>query len=307
MYYPKSQITTNLYTNGDELFIKSNNLNYIGYYYKLSTGKTFAGKKPSTGIIELVPREDLDFSSTSAEEDITKVISVLNFPSDPDPEGLYPNPDENFFTIKNNGPYSNLIPLPEVRKIPSHYTPIVTQSDINVGEILRYYAKKTNNTLYLEISPDDFLALKTGNPKIAFDLYECVSIPWSLTDEADEINRKLVNNIERNRRWYGFHHYFKGRFGNDEGLPESLYTNGGEFLLPNRTNYIGFYHFMPDGRVMSGKFHGEGGEIILVPLGITPQAITSSPTTTSTSTSSPSVSAPSYSPPASSGGGGGGY
>ena len=39
---------------------------------------------------------------------------------------------------------------------------------------------------------------------------------------------------------------------------------------------------MPDGRVMSGKFHGEGGEIILVPLGITPQAITSSPKTTST-------------------------
>ena len=57
MYYPQSQIITNLYTNGKELVIKSNSLNYVGSYYKISTGKMYAGEKPSAGKIELIPIE----------------------------------------------------------------------------------------------------------------------------------------------------------------------------------------------------------------------------------------------------------
>ena len=40
MYYPKSQVKTNLYTNGNELvYINKQDTYYIGYYYELSTGK----------------------------------------------------------------------------------------------------------------------------------------------------------------------------------------------------------------------------------------------------------------------------
>ena len=46
MYYPKSQIVTNLYTNGQEYIIKSNNEKYIGNYWKTSDGKFFTGKTP---------------------------------------------------------------------------------------------------------------------------------------------------------------------------------------------------------------------------------------------------------------------
>ena len=38
-----------------ELVIKSNSLNYVGSYYKISTGKMYAGEKPSAGKIELIP------------------------------------------------------------------------------------------------------------------------------------------------------------------------------------------------------------------------------------------------------------
>ena len=59
-YYPKSQITPNLYTNGDEFFLKNTQIPYTGYYYKLSTGKRYTGKNPDGGIgIELTSNTTL--------------------------------------------------------------------------------------------------------------------------------------------------------------------------------------------------------------------------------------------------------
>ena len=55
-YYPKSQITINLYTNGKEYFLINTQIPYTGYYYKLSTGKKYTGKTPDGGQgIELTP------------------------------------------------------------------------------------------------------------------------------------------------------------------------------------------------------------------------------------------------------------
>ena len=51
MYYPKSQIITNLYTNGDKYAFQSTpNTPYTGYYYVVSTGEIFSGRNPNDGI-----------------------------------------------------------------------------------------------------------------------------------------------------------------------------------------------------------------------------------------------------------------
>jgi len=47
-YYPKSQVKTNLYTNGGELAYALNLEPYAGYYYQTSDGKYFSGKSPSS-------------------------------------------------------------------------------------------------------------------------------------------------------------------------------------------------------------------------------------------------------------------
>ena len=47
MYYPKSQITANLYTNGSEYIILSNGRDYIGYYFTTSDNKIFSGRNPN--------------------------------------------------------------------------------------------------------------------------------------------------------------------------------------------------------------------------------------------------------------------
>ena len=44
MYFPKSQISTNLSTQGDELVYASNQKNYVGNYFKTSGGQFYTWK-----------------------------------------------------------------------------------------------------------------------------------------------------------------------------------------------------------------------------------------------------------------------
>ncbi len=52
MYYPKSQIKTNLYTNGGEFIIESTGDDYVGYYWKTSKDEYFTGKTPQDSFIQ---------------------------------------------------------------------------------------------------------------------------------------------------------------------------------------------------------------------------------------------------------------
>ena len=42
MYYPKSQIKTNLYTNGVEYILSTTKSGYSGFYYQISTKRLCA-------------------------------------------------------------------------------------------------------------------------------------------------------------------------------------------------------------------------------------------------------------------------
>lgn len=54
MYYPKSEITPNLYTNGTELVSVDTGGYYKGYYYSTSDGKYYTGKEYSASAKELI-------------------------------------------------------------------------------------------------------------------------------------------------------------------------------------------------------------------------------------------------------------
>ena len=49
MYYPLSQITTDLYTSQEEFLVQATNLPYKGKYYSTSDGKFFSGASPQDG------------------------------------------------------------------------------------------------------------------------------------------------------------------------------------------------------------------------------------------------------------------
>ena len=194
MYYPQSQIKTNLYTSGNEFALKSSpSIPYKGFYYKVSTGKLFTGKSPQdSGNLPLIPLKGKDLN-----------LSSLTTPSVKSP-------------ITTTSIQPNLaIPPPPERFLPLYNALIPTEEDYKIGEFQRYFCKKTNELLYLEIDKDTFQQLSDEDPKIAFDLYNPISTPWSLTGTPQSVfdtNKKVIALIERNQKWYGFTKFFQDRF-----------------------------------------------------------------------------------------------
>jgi len=211
-YYPKSQIQPNLYTNGDEYFLINTQTPYIGYYYKLSTNRKYTGKTPdSAGGVELIPNTTLRGN----------------------PQDLFPSPPNPIFTTENlsdfneellyyNNDLTIIYPkLPEFqeRSLPQPHFPLPTIKDKEVGEYRRYFAKKTNELIYIEISKSTYDKFQNNDPQVASDLYEVAFLPWSLLtsqvggNSSNKINRNIVSLTERELKWYGFSSYFKGNFG----------------------------------------------------------------------------------------------
>ena len=68
MYFPKSQIKPNLYTNGGEYLLAPTKQDYKGYYYEVSSGQRFTGKTPQDGpniLLLPVKQEENQFIASS--------------------------------------------------------------------------------------------------------------------------------------------------------------------------------------------------------------------------------------------------
>jgi hypothetical protein len=298
MYYPKSQIKSNLYTNGGEYVYASDKTTYTGYYYTTSDGKAFSGKEPNSGVNVRI----ISYNSTTGnevtnqpliggDEVIQSTINLTDAPFDDDSYDVV-SKQSNYPKLKNFKP----------RKIPNQYLRRPQKEDVKLGGYNKFFTKKRTSFLYYEISEEDYNLLIEKDKTIAFDLYEGVSIFWDLYDFS--LNKTKVADVERDYKWYGFTNSFNDNFTTSPDLPtvSYLYTRGNEFLLPNRTSYVGYYHYMSEGKVMTGKYHGEGLDINLIQIVSTPTP--SSPESTPTETQTTSTSANTISP---SNGGGGGY
>ena len=215
-YFPKSQIQPNLYTNGNEfVFINNKEKFYTGYYYKLSTGKQYTGKNPDKGPgVELIPAKD-DVLKTSLDSDAipptlsdspsaTNVVNLVELDLQGDDELYY----------YDSGVVFDYPPLKDFQRrlLPSPYYSSPTGKDFEIGEYRRYFAKKTNELIYIEISKETYTKFKSNDPSVASDLYNCLFLPWNI-DGNGEVNIKIVAQIERNNKWYGFTSYFRGNFG----------------------------------------------------------------------------------------------
>ena len=194
MYYPKSQVKTNLYTNGDEFIFLSSRESYIGYYFKTSTGQYFTGRntddRPN---LELIPNLATSQTTIPVNESNYSVIINTN--------------------LDNNSVYNTLIaPNSPILISPSYNAPVPTQQDYQIGEFRRYFCKKTNEILYLEINKDTFDKLVTKDPQYQFSLYEPFNLPWRLTgtqEEVYKINRNIVTLTSTRLKLPQFGRYLK--------------------------------------------------------------------------------------------------
>lgn len=178
MYYPKSQATTNLYTNGDEFILKSNLKPYVGYYWKTSRGTFFAGKTPqSVPLQEIIPVTSKQASALGITPNNNP---VLNSPYSP-----------NDFFIIDYPKYTY------IDQIPPTYSPnIPTEKDYSLGEYVRYFCKKVNEILYIEISKDTYNKITSKDPKVTYYQYQPFYITWRLVGEEKEVYKINKNSTE---------------------------------------------------------------------------------------------------------------
>ena len=170
MYFPLSQITPNLHTNGGEFQIKSTFQEYTGYYFTVSTGQIYTGRNQNDNpVLEL-----------------TYLIPTIN------------NIDINLPEVITLGDpiYNNTIKLPLNTIYKPVYNPNVpTTSDYQTGEYRRYFCKKTNEIIYIEIDKNTFDKLVSKSEDILWSLYQPFDIPWNLTgnkEQVSRVNRNIV-------------------------------------------------------------------------------------------------------------------
>ncbi len=169
MYYPLSQIQANLYTNGGEYVYSSTKENYIGYYWKTSKKELFTGRTPQD-----LPSEKLipvfEYSSTSISQNSDIILNINQ---------------EDIRTAE----YIDIqkIDVDQIISIPTFSPNIPTQTDYQIGEYRRYFCKKTNEIIYLEINKDTHDKLVNKDSSILYQLYQPFNLPWQLTGDKSQV------------------------------------------------------------------------------------------------------------------------
>jgi hypothetical protein len=189
MYYPKSQIVTNLYTNGQEYIIKSTSENYIGNYWKTSDGKFFTGKTPEDkNIQELIVARSKFSETPSSSPSYTQPVQVdlaLTY----DSPYVGDNPD--LYNEKNVLDYAKLknidIINPPSLLLPVPFNPQPTQDDYNLGEFTRYFCKKTNELIYIEINKDTYDKLVGKELTYLWQLYTPFRYQWIISGNKETV------------------------------------------------------------------------------------------------------------------------
>ena len=204
MYFPQSQIKTNLYTNGGEFVILLTNQNYIGSYWSTSSGKYYTKKNPQD-----IPYEELIKFIPIPPTDTT-VTSILGVQNTGSIEDLSPNYEEvRAYDLARGVDINN----PIVQNLPQYFLPTPTEEEYSLGAFTRYLCKRTNQNIYIEINEDTFNGLKDASPEYLFSLYAPFSITWTLTgntaSEVSKINFDVVSQCEKQNGFKGLVKYFK--------------------------------------------------------------------------------------------------
>ena len=218
MYYPKSQIKPNLFTNGGEYILSTTKEEYKGYYYKISTGQLYTGKNPNE--IQSILLEPLVIS------DVPKLTQ--NLPNNSDPIVIPLSPyiqtstlsDGTTSTVNipvNSGLYNSYPKRNEFenRLLPQFNLPSPTTQEQQNSQFTRYFCKRNNELKYIEINLDTYTQLSIKDPQIAWDLYTPASVVWQIQGDKNIVyasNQSSVYLVEKTQTWYGFSQYFKGDF-----------------------------------------------------------------------------------------------
>jgi|TARA_R110000796_G_C14560744_1_gene434821 hypothetical protein len=265
MYIPKNKIKTNQYTRGGEYQTLLNSIPYVGSYYTLYNGRIFSGvdqnDQPQEELLKLSP---LAFNPTTDPAIGNKIQSyTFDWQLETIP-GQYQNMD--LITTYNN---INSIDMTKLTLLPPNHSPLPTDENYKVGSFTRYFCIKLNEPIFTELSKNVYTKLKNQDSNYDWKMYRLFVLIWVITGDEEDVlqtNFNQVALVEKRLGKKGLAEYLKGNYiqfyARNSG--KILYSNGESGLvLPDGTAYIGYYHTMLDGTIMTGKYHGRGQDIVL--------------------------------------------
>ena len=253
MYFPKSQIEINLYTSGGEFVTTTDGKEYIGNYWKTSSGLCFTGTNPQ-------------------DEDVRPLSRAISN-NTPDGGALTDGNDdyENYInlspTVYQRATGVNIVDKQSI----INSVPLPTETDYENLNFQRYFLKKTTNYLYTETSNDTYNLIVDQDPSVQYETYEPIELTWRISGKLIDVYKQNYDTVQyygNLYNWIKFDLYFKNRFARyfRSNSDEPNYTKGGE-LKVERTGeeYIGFYHVHPNkGVIMEGKNHIRSPHDVLV-------------------------------------------
>lgn len=242
-YFPKNRIISDLVTNGNEYRVKSTKKDYIGFYHKLYNGKTFTGKNPND-----LPVEELEKSTNN---DLNSKDQISHFVDNWDVPGeLSPKDNYTYIWLVSGD-------TTKTKKIPKNYHPQLKEEDYKLGEFQRYFLKKTNENLFVEVSKSDFNSIKSKDESFLFEIFTFFSIPWLISGNRIKVlenNKKSITLAETKYNVGGFSLYLTvyDEFYHYPVL-YGLETKGNELTDINNKIYIGFFNIDDGFKSVEGK------------------------------------------------------
>jgi hypothetical protein len=247
-YFPKHYIKTNLYTVGGEFVLRANQQIYVGPYWQTGNGKYYTGKTPQgSGVFELIKSQVINNLEPLYSEPLyTDKIKVALLGDAPEiGNGNEPYIESNVLEYTNLKKL--LVSANGIKYLPPFNITIPTQQDYQNSEFRRYFAKKSNELQYIEISQQTYAQLVKRDPVIEWSLYQPFNIPWQLTgniDQVEKTNRNIVELTIQKNNLYKFNEYLKfdyTKYYNQLGTSTSgSYINGVNqgYVLDNRDRRI---------------------------------------------------------------------
>lgn len=187
-YYPKSQIKTDLYTKGKEFRVISLQKEYTGYYWKTSKGEYFSGRNPKDGTpleLEVIPT-----IPASKNGIVTYTLGQDN--------NLY-----NFFKG---------VDVSKTFLLPTYVKPSPNKDDYQIGNFIRYFAKKYTQNIYIETSKEIYDNLDNQNEEYDYPSYLIFTLVWVLTGSSlsvEKANRNIIKSTEQRLNINGLDTYLK--------------------------------------------------------------------------------------------------
>ena len=153
MYFPKHQIIPNLSTQGGELkYAQEPSTEYSGSYFKTSDGRFYTGKdstdKPNLPL-SLVSTSSNPLSNPEINPTNNKTSFVKLEHNEPRGINMYIE-DVDYYrarSIKDRGD----APRPPVKS-----SPLPTEQEYDKGIYYRYFMKKGNEGLFIEVNLDEY-------------------------------------------------------------------------------------------------------------------------------------------------------